>query len=249
MKRLLFFILLIPGIVSAQNAWNFPQRVAIAGLSPSIPNQDRNIELDAAGYFSSYVENFHPIGWSQDGKAAYLTWSESEFYCHMGVIVYDAVHDSIAGKWFDDFGETNELTSEQIIVLWKRDKDSIQPLLKRFKIITDTLALYSDFPFSCKVGNTKKDFTSEYSQHTSAIDNRYFDSISIVCEISHENKTDSIKMIFGNFYDVAIYPSGIWMSPGRKYALLVLVLESGGQHGTENPHNVYYEFRAVKLFE
>ena len=249
MKRFLFLILITPGILSAQKNWTFPKRLTIGGLEASIPNQERNMELDPAGYFSAYVENFHPIGWSLDGKAAYLTWDEGEFYCHMGLVIYDAVHDSIAAIWFDNFGETNAITSEQIFALWKRDKDSLQPLLKHYKIVADTNALYSDFPFSYEEGKIKKDFNLEYSLHTSTIDNRYYDSISLICEISQATKTDSVQLYFGNFYDVDLHPSGIWMSPERKYALLVLVIETGGQHGTEAPHNIEYVFKTMRLPE
>lgn len=242
-----FLLLLLPLLLPAQNQYTFPKRVALAGIEPSIPNQERNAELDPAGYFSAYVENFHPIGWSNDGKAAFLTWSEGEFSCHLGLVIYDAVKDSTIASWWDDFGDDNQLSSERVENLWKLEKDSLLPLLKRFHIVQETHASYYDFPFSLKNGTQNKSFGMEYSLSVSKDDERFHDSISLTCEITENQKTDSVKMKLGNLYALDISPTGLWISPDQQYALLILFTEDGGQHGDEPPHSFHYYFHALKL--
>jgi hypothetical protein len=230
---------------TTQNYPAFPERVLLANISPSKPIQERN----ESEFRDSFVANFHPIGWSKDGKAAYLTWSEGEFYADMGVIIYDAVNDSIVASWFDDFGEEDRLTIEQVRLLWKSDKDSVLPLLNKYQIVADANALYRDFPFSYSTEKNKKDISVEYSTHVSVLDERFQDSLFISCMINTNEKTDTLKMRYGNYYDVDIFPAGIWMSPDKKYTLLAIITETGGQHGTELPHNIEFNFKAIKLPE
>jgi hypothetical protein len=134
-------------------------------------------------------------------------------------------------------------------LLWKSDKDSVLPLLKKYKIIADTNALYHDFPLSFSTGKNKKEISIEYSTHISDIDERYEDSLFVMCVVNKNEKADTVKMRFGNYYDVDIFPAGIWMSPDKKYTLLAIVAETGGQHGTEFPHNIGFSFKVMKLPE
>ena len=136
MRKILLFLLpvLLPAFYCSAQCL-FPVRLEIANLSPSIPNADRDPDENANAYYSPYVENFHPIGWSNDGKAAYLVWGESPESCHFGVLVYDVQKDTIAGKWFENMKDNTILDAKQVPLFWERDKDSILPLLKSFNII------------------------------------------------------------------------------------------------------------------
>ena len=224
----------------AQTYPAFPQRQALAGRESSKPLQDRS---DYEYYNQPVVANFHPIGWSADGKAAYLFWTEGVKKAQMGVVVYDAVKDTIAGKWFDDFGDENRLLAEQVEVLWGRDKDSIFPLLKKFNIVADTGVLYHDFPFVTSINKKVCNFSMEYSMHN-AIDNPVLeDTIYMKSMIMRDNKTETQQLKAGGFRASMIFPSGLWMSPDKKYALVAVVSDNGEQL----PHVMTFQFRAVKL--
>jgi hypothetical protein len=231
---------LFPAFIHAQNYPAFPERKALAGREGSKPLQERS---DYEYYNQPVVANFHPIGWSADGKAAYLCWSEGLKKAQMGVIVYDAVKDTIAGKWFDDFGDENRLLAGQVVVLWGRDKDSIFPLLKKFNIVADTNTLYRDYPFTVSINKKSCNFTMEYSMHN-AIDNPVIeDTIYMKSMIQCDNKTEAEKIKAGGFRSSNIFPSGVWMSPDKKYALVAIVSDNGEQL----PHVMTFQFKAIKL--
>lgn len=239
----LFLLLLAPAF--AQTAYPLPKRVAVDNIEPSMPNSSRN-EENPQSLFQNYTANFHPIGWSNDGKAAYMIWSENEMESTFGVVVYDAVKDTIAGKWFENMGDNIYLEEEQIPVFWSRDKDSIVPLLTRFHIIAQDSIVYKDFPATFGLYT----YTMEYMTHTSLYDDHFYDRIDGDCitVISGVNSASaSAKISWSGFYDVNIQPGGLWVSPDGKYALAVIVTESGGQHGAMPPHLISYEVRAFPM--
>ena len=246
LKRIfLLNVLLLPLLVAGQTTYPLPKRVAIDNIAPSMPNSTRNSE-NPQSLFQNYTANFHPIGWSDDGKAAYMIWSENEFEAMFGVVVYDAKNDSVAGKWFESMDDNPFLEEEQIPVFWNRDKDSIVPLLERFHIIPQDSAVYKDFPATFGLYT----YTMEYTMHPSPYDERFYDRIDGDCitVLSGVNSSSaSAKISWGNFYDVSIQPGGIWMSPDGNYALAVIVTESGGQHGDLPPRLISYEVRTFHM--
>lgn len=247
MKKILL-LLLLSFALQTQAQWTFPPRVTVAYGTPSLPNAERNYEQDADAYFSSYVQNFHPIGWSNDGKAAFLVWGESEFMSHFRVIIYDATRDTIAAEWRKHFELEEWLSPAQAKLLWERDKDSIIPLLERFSIIPSG-AIYNDFPFHYNTGKDERCFSADYSLHVSPYDERFHDSISITCTIRNGLQIDSVRIESGDYYALSISPAGVWMSPDRQFALVVISAEHGGQHGDERPHAIYYRMKMLRLPE
>jgi hypothetical protein len=248
MKKALLFLILFPSILQAQEPWTFPPRVTVAGEAPSLPNAKRNFEKDPDAYFSSYIQNFHPIGWSADGKAAFLLWGESEFMSRFSVIIYDAASDTVAAEWHNHFELGEWLSPEQAELLWKRSADSILPLLKRFRIIPSG-AIYNDFPFHYNTAAGERYFSVSSSIHVSPYDERFHDSISISCITRNGNRIDSLRIGKGDYYALSISPAGLWMSPDRKFALVIISAEHGGQHGDERPHSIYYSVKTLALPE
>ncbi len=246
MKKIILLLLLFPSFLRAQKYPAFPKRVALALQQANKPLQDRT---DYEYFNQPFVANFHPIGWSKDGKAAFLEWSEGEGSCYMRVIIYDAIKDTVAGSWSEDFGDENKMTIEQIQALWPRDKDSILPLLLKFQIVADTHQLYMDFPFDYTSGKTKKEFTMEYMHHSLQGDNHFSDSLFLMCGVRQNNKTDSLRLRLGGYKALELFPSGMWMSPDRKYGLIMVVSVNGKQHRDEPPHTIEFQPKAIKLPE
>ena len=244
-RNFLLILFLLPVLLAAQNAYPLPKRVAVDNISPSMPNSSRN-EENPQSLFQNYTANFHPIGWSNDGKAAYMIWSENEMESTFGVVVYDAVKDTIAGKWFENMGDNTYLEEEQIPAFWSRDKDSIVPLLERFHIVAQDSTIYKDFPATFGL----RTYTMEYTMHTSPYDDHFYDGIAGDCVtiLSGVNSSSANAPITWNgFYDVNIQPGGLWVSPGGQYALAVIVVETGGQHGALPPHLITYEVRTFHM--
>ncbi|CAN5416271.1 hypothetical protein BH09BAC5_BH09BAC5_14000 [soil metagenome] len=247
MRHIFIFLFLFSA--ASANAQKFPacpKRVPLAGQQLNKSIQDRS---DYELYNTPIITSFHPIGWSADGKAAYLTWSEGETGAKMGVIIFDAETNSIADSWFDNFGGEKYLTAEQVELLWKGDKDSILPLLNQYKIVSDTGKLYSDFPFSTGTKEEKKDFTMEYYSHKLAADNRFDDSLFLMCGVRYKNNTDSIRMRIGGYHALYAFPTGLWLSPDKKHGLLLIVICNGKQQGDDPPHTLEFETIAIKFPE
>jgi hypothetical protein len=224
----------------AQTTYTFPPRVEVSHIQTGMQNSERK---DNEDFFQNYHESFHPIGWSENGKAAYLVWSEGEFGAHFGVVVYDVVSDSVAGSWFLEMGETADLHEDQVALLWKQHADSIYPLLRKHKIVQQARANYADLPAAF----SSRKFSVEFAPKISPMDERFKEGVKGNCMITSGNKTDTVAFHWTGFYDVDIQPAGIWLSPTEKYALVVIVCETGGQHGDLPPRNIRYVFRSLKL--
>ncbi|MBI3511306.1 MAG: hypothetical protein HY064_11625 [Bacteroidetes bacterium] len=217
----------------------FPKRVDIAKLSPSIPNSERDPDYNFAVYNSPYVENFHPIGWSPDGKAAYLVWGEHRSSCKFGVVVYDAMKDTLAGKWFENMDGTNLLDEKQVPAFWERDKDSIQPLLKKFHINCSDTINYVDFP----IMKNNSTWSIEYTLAPAKDDNRFFEGMTATIV----TPGDSVHINDPHIRALDIQPTGLWFSPNGKYALLIIYTETGLGNGVNAPHDFNYLAKGIRV--
>lgn len=228
--------------LGAQTVYPFPARVPVERIEVSMPNSNRNEEMPMS-LLQDYTQSFHPIGWSADGKAAYLVWGELDASSTFGVVVYDAANDSVAGKWFENMGDNRFLEQDQIEAFWQRDKDSIVPLLERFKIIPEEKAAYADFP--AHFDGTE--YTIEYSLHTSDKSEYYYDQITGTFVVVNNQTVNRTGFSWNGYFDFNIQPAGLWMSPDRKFAITVIAMESPGLHESGHPHSVWYEFKSFDL--
>ncbi|HTL83066.1 MAG TPA: hypothetical protein VL651_15240, partial [Bacteroidia bacterium] len=225
----------------AQGVFPFPSLVQVGNLSPSIPNSERDLDENPAAFYSPYIENFHPIGWSADGKAAFLVWGEGTDNCHLGMRIYDAVKDTTIAVWNEDMSGSTILESEQIPAFWKRDADTIGKILHKYHIVSSK-ADYNNFPFS----KNKDQYLVEYFILPCENSTRYFSGIDGNCVIYSNGENDSTHIHMSGFHAVDIQPTGIWFSPDGTYSLLVGYYETNYSEARDNPHSFSYFVKKLK---
>lgn len=80
------------------------------------------------------ADKFYPIGWSKDGKFAYITEPADEgsgFYL-FEIVVFDAVNNKVAWSWKPEDSEEGNLST-----IWKKNYNLFKEELNKFQIEQD----------------------------------------------------------------------------------------------------------------
>jgi len=103
----------------------------------------------ACGCAQNYclLTHFYPIGWSADGKFAYISLfddhGDAYGYINCQVIVVDAGRNEIA--WSCSPPDTENPSDTPFRKIWHQNQAEIEENLKRFAIVQDSF-YYQDFP-------------------------------------------------------------------------------------------------------
>ena len=115
---------------------------------------------DGSSYFYKQLDGFYPIGWSRDGKLAYITrWGafETEYFPHR-LYIKDLIIDSIIVEC--NINAINDpkffLHEVRINQMWENCKDSVNKILELHKITQNKKFTLKRFPIkekTVKCGN------------------------------------------------------------------------------------------------
>ena len=214
MKKLLLILFFLPSMVLSQGVFNFPDLYNL--------NIDR---FDTEENWGSNYNDFYPIGWSVDGKIAYLTIIEYQsgiggFVCQF--IIKNMKNDKVIDSIDFDFSDASFIKKN-----WHNDSLSIHYLLNKHKIQNDG---FGKFNFSSSTKSFKIIFAkgnNKYKLSTFL----YPDSINLIADLDYG---DWDKLYYGGYFE----------SPFEDRIAILIVRR---RDGFEGEHDFGIEFYGKKL--
>lgn len=182
------------------------------------------------------VDKLYPIGWSKDGKFAYITEpadEESGFYL-FEIVIFDLINNKTAWSWKPGASEEGNLETT-----WKENYELFKSSLNKYKIVQKN-------SFNLQKGKTTyKDNNYQIVLDTKTATQPDF-GIDIIknIKISISSEELGIKEIYNKpteDYDMILgaFAPGYLLSPNDGRIVVICQLERIGAEGP--PNTVYFE--------
>ncbi len=176
---------------------------------------------------------FYPIGWSVDGKFAYIYEPADEatgFY----FFVFE-IKDFNTGKivWKYEIGPEDEIEEGSLKKTWDTNTEKFVSVLNENKIIQNKKFEILQFPIikDKKTYNLKEDIKYSKGDAGFAID--YVSSVELYLN-NNEKKYKIYNEILSGDFALNIYSAGYYKSPFNNMSAIVLITEMRGYEGPPN---------------
>jgi hypothetical protein len=203
---------------------------------------DREWTTDSADSVRAYdcaqnyllLTHFYPIGWSADGKFAYVSLfddhGDAYGYINCQVTILDVVRGEVA--WTCAPADTDYPSDTPFGKIWRSNQAEIEENLKRFAIVQDSF-YYQDFPvIDGRDTITGSIDTSWVSDSASPCGFEGIDSLKYV--IHSAKKGDRILYEKGDFASIGLDLPGYLRNPRGRQIVIPVIAAYRGWEGPPN---------------
>ena len=183
------------------------------------------------------IAKFFPIGWSRDGKLAYVKEpvDEAAGLYFFEIAVIDLITDKILWQW--EYNDEDESKPQNVKSVWEKSKKSFQEKLNSFGIIPDENIELEQSPF---VSNNQKFFIRTKSKTMKDPDFGF--EVVTNFKIWVKNEKGEEKQIFSSPKEeypssLATKVSGFLQSPFENRICIIISPEIRGYEGPPNVIN------------
>lgn len=222
-----------------------------AGAGYDVPRElkygsEKEWTIDSADTVETYdftqayylLTHFYPIGWSADGKFAYVSLfddhGDSYGYINCQAIIYDVSRDEVL--WTFVPPDTENPSDTPFREIWRQNRARIEENLKRYAIVQDSF-YFQNFPISNGPDTVNYSIdTTWVGYDLSKYGWEYIDSLKFV--IRSARKGDKVLLDKSDFAAIGLEIPGYLKNPRGRQVVIPIIATYMGWEGPPNTTSI-----------